>query len=202
MAKQNIANGKTGGNPFMKTAREKLLSTATRLFYKYGINNVGVDEIVRQSGVTKMTLYKHFHSKDALATAFLEQIFKEWSAWFTARVEKLSEKAKKPEDRVLAIFDALGEWFGSPHFRGCPFINTVAEISDRSHPVRCVAVEFKNQLLQMIRASLATLGRDKTDLAVPLLLLVDGAIVRATMTDSSQPAKVARKAAAALLAAN
>jgi AcrR family transcriptional regulator len=184
----------------MKTAREKLLATATRLFYKYGINSVGVDEIVRQSGVTKMTLYKHFRSKDALATAFLEQIFSDWSTWFMGRVEILSKKARTPEERVLAIFDALKEWFESPHFRGCPFINTVAEISDRNHPARKVAVEFKEKLLEIIRASLEPLGRGKKDLAVPLLLLVDGAVVRATMTDSSESARAARKAAASLLA--
>jgi len=184
----------------MKTAREKLLSTATRLFYKYGINSVGVDEIVRQSGVTKMTLYKHFRSKDALAAAFIEQIFKEWSTWFTGRVDELSKKARTPEERVLAIFDAEKEWFETPNFRGCPFINTVAELSDRNHPARKIAVEFKEKLLEIIRKSLEPLGRYKQELAVPLLLLVDGAIVRATMTDSSEPAKTARKAAAKLLA--
>ena len=184
----------------MKTAREKLLSTATKLFYKYGINKVGIDEIVKQSGVTKMTLYKHFGSKDALAAAFLEEIYREWSAWFTGRVNDLSQDAKRPEDAVLAIFDALAEWFETPHFRGCPFINTVAEIADRNHPARRVAVGFKEKLLEIIRASLQPLGRQKTDLAVPLLFLVDGAIVRATMTDSSEPARIARKAAAKLLA--
>jgi AcrR family transcriptional regulator len=200
MENESAAACETGGNYQMKTAREKLLATATRLFYKYGINSVGVDEIVRQSGVTKMTLYKHFRSKDALATAFLEQIFKEWSAWFICRVNELSQKkARTPEERVLVIFDALKEWFESPNFRGCPFINTVAELADRNHPARKVAVDFKEKLLEIIRNSLEPLGRDKKELAVPLLLLVDGAIVRATMTDSSEPAKAARKAAASLL---
>ena len=183
----------------MKTARERVLGAATSLFYKYGINSVGVDEIVRKSGVTKMTLYKHFGSKDALAAAFLEEIFTRWSAWFAGRVSRLSASAKKPEDRVLAIFDALEEWFETPDFRGCPFINTVAEIPDCKHPARKAAAAFKEKLLELIEQALEPLGRNRGVLGVQLLLLVDGAVVRATMTGSSEAAGIARKAAAQLL---
>jgi AcrR family transcriptional regulator len=144
-----------------------------------------------------MSLYRHFRSKDALAAAYLEEIYRQWNGWFSGRVSELSADAKKPEDRVLVIFDALEEWFGTPGFRGCPFINTVAELSDRSHPARKVAVSFKQKLLETIENALKPLGR--TDLSEPFLLLVDGAIVRATMTNSSEPAKIARKAAAQLL---
>ena len=135
-----------------------------------------------------------------LVSAFLEEIYRQWSAWFTDRVTTLSAKAKKPEDRVLTIFDALEEWFGTSGFRGCPFINTVAELSDRNHPARQVAVAFKQKLLESIETALRPLNRKRSDLSVQLLLLVDGAIVRATMTDSSRPAKIARKVAAQLLA--
>src|SRR3954466_5852337 len=123
-----IPHRKPGGSGrrTVKTAREKVLAAATQLFYKHGINSVGVDEIVRKSGVTKMTMYKHFGSKDALAAAFLEDIYRQWSAWFTQRVSVLSKAARRPEDRALTIFDALKEWFETPEFRGCPFINTVA----------------------------------------------------------------------------
>lgn len=184
----------------MKTARQKLLSTATKLFYKHGIHAVGVDEIVRQSGVTKMTLYKHFGSKERLAEAYLEEHFGNWSVWFSNRVSELSAKARKPEERVLVIFDALEEWFASPDFRGCPLINTIAEISDPTNPVRKTAVAFKNKLLETIRTAVKSLDRGSNELAEQLLMLIDGAIVRATMLDSNQPAKVARKAAAKLLA--
>jgi AcrR family transcriptional regulator len=184
----------------IKTARERVLETATRLFYQRGIGGVGIDEIVRESGVTKMTLYKHFGSKDSLAAAFLEKIHAEWSAWFTERVAALAAKAKTPEGKVLAIFDALGEWFETPTFRGCPFINTVSEVSDRNHPARRLAVRFKQQLLDVIAAALLSSGlKKKEDLAEQLLILVDGAVIRALMTDSSRPARVARKAAGRLL---
>ena len=184
----------------MKTAREKILSTASKLFYRHGINSVGVDEIVRRSGVNKMTLYKHFSSKDILATNCLGEIHQQWNSWFLERVQLKGTAAKNPNERVLVIFDVLEEWFQSPGFRGCPFINTVAEIGDRNHPARKAAVTFKQKLLKTIEEALASLGRSRTDeLGVQLLMLIDGAIVRAVMTDSSRPAKIARKAAAMLL---
>lgn len=184
----------------MKTAREKVLATATQLFYKHGINSVGVDEIVRRSGVTKMTLYKYFPSKNALASAFLEEIHRQWSAWFSERVQRGAAAAKTPSERVLVLFDALEEWFDSATFRGCPFINTVSEIADRKHPARKIAVSFKQMLLETIENTLRSAGYRDSELPVQLLILVDGAIVRATMTDTSAPARLARKAAAKLLA--
>jgi AcrR family transcriptional regulator len=184
----------------MKTAREKILSTASKLFYRHGINSVGVDEIVRRSGVTKMTLYKHFPSKDILATNCLEAIHQQWRSWFLDRVQVHGAPVKTSKERILVIFDVLEEWFQSPGFRGCPFINTVAEIGDRNHPTRKAAVAFKEKLLETIEGFLSSSGGKRAeDLGIQLLMLIDGAIVRAVMTDSSRPAKIARKAAAQLL---
>jgi AcrR family transcriptional regulator len=184
----------------MKTAREKILFTASKLFYRHGINSVGVEEIVRRSGVTKMTLYKHFPSKDILAANCLNAIHQQWSSWFLERAEIRGAAAKTSEERVLSIFDVLEEWFRTPGFRGCPFINTVAEIGDRNHPARKAAIGFKQKLLDTIEQALASLGGKRAEeLGTQLLMLVDGAIVRAVMTDSSRPASIARKAAAKLL---
>jgi AcrR family transcriptional regulator len=184
----------------MKTAREKILTTASKLFYRHGINSVGVDEIVRRSGVTKMTLYKHFASKDILATSCLNEIHQQWNSWFLERVKVRGASVKTPDKRVLAIFDVLEEWFQTSGFRGCPFINTVAEIGERNHPARKAAVAFKQKLLETIEEALGPLTVKRTkDLAVQLLMLVDGAIVRAVMTESSRSAKIARNAAAQLL---
>ena len=184
----------------MKTAREKILSTASELFYRRGINSVGVDEIVRRSGVNKMTLYKHFLSKDILATNCLEAIHQQWSTWFLDRLKTRGASVKNSKERVLVIFDVLEEWFQTPGFRGCPFINTVAEIGDENHSARKAAVAFKEKLLDTIEFALSSSGGKRAkDLGVQLLMLIDGAIVRAVMTGSSRPAKIARKAAAQLL---
>ena len=112
-------------------AREKILAAATRLFYAHGINNVGVDRVVVEAKVTKTSLYRHFPSKELLVLAFLERINAEWSEWMKVRVMGSSAD---PTARLLAVFDALGEWFKTPTFRGCPFINTSAETPIPSTP--------------------------------------------------------------------
>lgn len=178
-------------------ARERILKTAVRLFYAHGINNVGVDRVVAESRVTKTSLYRHFPSKEKLVAAFLERINAEWSAWLKGRVEQASDD---PRARLLAVFDALGEWFKTATFRGCPFINTAAELSDPASPAARAAWRFKKGLRDYLRGLAGEArARDADLLADQLLLLADGAIVRAAMTGESGSAAAARKAAAALL---
>jgi AcrR family transcriptional regulator len=178
-------------------ARERILKTATRLFYAQGINNVGVDLVVARSRVTKTSLYRHFPSKEILVAAFLERINDEWSSWLKARVAGASDD---PRERLLAVFDALGEWFRTPTFRGCPFINTAAEVSDRSSPTAKAAWRFKkgfrDYLLELAREARVD---DPDMLSEQLLLLADGAIVRAAMTGEPSSAAYAKKAARALI---
>ena len=83
------------------SVRDRILSTASELFYKEGVNNVGIDRIIAESGVAKMSLYNHFKSKDDLIAAWLQQRDERWRTWFKATVEGL---ATEPSDRVLAIF--------------------------------------------------------------------------------------------------
>ena len=95
------------------SARERILSTATRLFYEHGIHRVGIDLVIAESGVAKMSLYRQFGSKEELVLAFLDRINTEWFTWLSGRVAS----ARAPQ-RPLAVFDALGEWFKTPTFRG------------------------------------------------------------------------------------
>lgn len=177
--------------------REKILATAARLFYGRGIHGVGVDLVVARARVTKTTLYRHFPSKEALVGAFLERINDEWSAWLRTRVAGAS---KRPRERLLAVFDALGEWFRTPTFRGCPFINTAAEAADRSSPTAKAAWRFKRGFRDYLRELAREAGVEGPDrLADQLLLLADGAIVRAAMTGEAGSAAVAKRAARALL---
>lgn len=178
-------------------ARERILAVATRLFYAYGINSVGVDRVVAESKVTKTSLYRHFPSKEILVVAFLEKINAEWSAWLRERVEGVSAH---PRARLLAVFDALGEWFRTPTFRGCPFINTSAEIASRSRSSTKAAVAFKREFREYLRTLSAKAKVPDPDLlADQLLLLADGAIVRAAMTGDVRSAAVAKKAAGSLI---
>jgi len=176
-------------------ARDRILATSTSLFYRHGINNVGIDRVIDESGVAKATLYRHFASKDALVVAFLARINADWTAWLRSVVEKVD-----PPDRPLAVFDALESWFETPTFRGCPFIATAAEIRDPGHPIHQAAWSFKRELRDYLERLLVEAGSTRPrSLADQLLLLVDGAVVRAAMEGGVAPAHAAKAAARALL---
>lgn len=179
------------------SARDRILAAASELFYQKGTQNVGIDRIIAESGVAKMSLYNHFKSKDALIAAWLLQRDEDWRAWFQQRVEAL---AIEPGDRILAIFDVLAEWFGQPEFRGCAFINSTVELVDPEHPGYQVAIKHQRQITNYVLELVRAAERPSPDaLSQQLLILVEGAIVVAMMQGSTDAALHAKKVAAALL---
>jgi AcrR family transcriptional regulator len=170
------------------SGRERLLATAYELFSRHGTRAVGVDRIIEQSGVAKMTLYRNFASKDELILAFLERREEQWTrAWLQSEVEA---RASTPAGRLLAIFDTFGEWFARDGFEGCSFINVMLEVTDAEHPVRDAAVRH----LAAIRAFLAGLAED-AGIADPDAfarqwhILMKGSIVAAAEGDSQAAAR-------------
>ena len=179
------------------TPRDRILEVASKLFYQNGIRAVGVDTIIAQSDVAKMTFYKHFKSKELLVLEFLNRRDELWRAWFESTVDRL---APKIEDRPLAIFDALEERFSRKDFRGCAFINTMVEMADGSHIAHQAAAEHKMKVLKIIRSLLSEASVKKPEeLAKAFLLLMDGAIVTAVRERKPGSAKAAKKIAASLL---
>ena len=180
-------------------ARERILATATELFCQHGIHSVGVDLVIAKSGVAKMTLYRHFGSKDDLVLASLDRMSITWMSWLRSRV---SARRGRKDDRPLAVFDALGEWFDTPAFRGCPFASTAAEFRDPAHPAHKRAWRFKEELRDYLDELLRDVGYARSAaLADQLLLLADGAIVRAAMEGRGDSARAAKRAAAVVLGA-
>ena len=178
-------------------ARERILDAAAELFYARGVNCVGIDAVIEHAGVAKMSLYNHFASKDELVAATLERIDDEWFAWLEGAVDRL---ARKPEDRPLAFFDALSEWFASPGFRGCPFLNAQAEIADESHPARAPCRTHAARLREFIREQLKLAGVPmRGEIVEDLLMLAEGAVTLAVVESSSDPAKRARRLAQGIL---
>ena len=178
-------------------ARDRILEVASQLFYQHGIRAVGVDTLIAQSGVAKMTFYKHFKSKDLLVLEFLQRRDTNWRAWFESAVCRLAPNA---EDRPLAIFDALEERFSSKDFRGCAFINTMIEMADGDHMAHQAADEHKQNVQRMVRSFLSAAGIKKSaELAKVFSLLMDGAIVTAVRERKPDAAKAAKKIAATLL---
>ena len=139
------------------SGRERVLGTAYELFSRHGTRGVGVDRIIAESGVAKMTLYRNFASKDELILAFLERREERWTRdWLQAEVER---RATAPAERMLAIFDMFGEWFATDDFEGCSFINVMLELPVAGHPVREACVRH----LAEIRAFVAGLAEQAGD---------------------------------------
>jgi AcrR family transcriptional regulator len=169
--------------------KDRILETADRLFYLRGIRAIGVDTIAAEIGISKRTLYNHFPSKDALISAYLER-----------RFVQPRPSDKPPAEQILATFDSLERRFASKDFRGCPFVNAVAELGTEDQSVRKVAVAFKESRRLWFRDLLVQLGvADAEALATQLTLLVDGSIAQDLVRNDPAMARAAKEAARVLL---
>jgi len=178
-------------------ARERLLAAAGQLFYARGIHAVGMDDIREAAGLPLKRIYQFFPSKDQLAEAYLARRDENWLAALARRVDR----CRDPRQRVLAVFAFLGEWFATPDFRGCAFINAAGELGSVSAPVAEITRQHKRKLRRYLAVLAAAAGAaDPPALAAGLLLLMDGAIVAAATGAFPRPAAHARAAARRLLA--
>lgn len=169
--------------------KDRILETADRLFYLQGIRAIGVDTIAAEIGISKRTLYNHFPSKDALISAYLER-----------RFVRPRPSDKPPAEQILATFDSLERRFASKDFRGCPFVNAVAELGTEAQSVRKVAIAFKESRRLWFRDLLIQLGvTDAEALATQLALLVDGSIAQDLVRNDPAMARAAKDAARVLL---
>lgn len=177
-------------------ARARVLEAAGTLFYAYGIRAVGMDRIRDASGVPLKRLYRCFESKDVLVVAYLRgrdrtarQALMDYVTGYT-----------DPQDRVLAVFDWLYDWFGQAGFRGCAFTNAFSEVgADNQGAARAVRDHqkaFRAALLELVQALGVTEPDGLTD---QLLVLVAGAINTALIRGDPEPARHARTAAASLI---
>ena len=179
--------------------KDQLVETAIRLFCRHGYHATGIDTILAEAGIAKMTLYNNFGSKEALILAALEKRDEEHIAWLIAESDA---RAAAPEDRLLALFDALDAWFASDEFHGCPFLKASGEFEDHGDPIHRVALTHKGRLLALIREMAEAAGvAESAQLAGEIYMLVEGATVVAQLTGDRSTAVRARQAAETLLAA-
>jgi AcrR family transcriptional regulator len=172
------------------TMKERILETADKLFYSRGIRAVGVDTIAAEIGISKRTLYNHFPSKDELILAYL-----------AGRFVRSPPSDKPPIEQILGTFDRLERGFASKGFRGCPFVNAVAELGAEDQSVRRIAIAFKESRRLGFRDLLIQLGvADPEALATQLALLVDGSIAQNLVRNDPAMARAAKEAATVLLA--
>ncbi len=178
--------------------RERILETARALFYSRGVNNVGVDLIIAESGVAKATLYKHFKSKDELIMAYLREGDLRWLEWLEGTVVRL---APHPQDQLIAVWDALEEWFTLPLFRGCLLTNAVIELAQPEHPARAVLLEHKERVRIYFETLAVKAGVSEPRLTSELwIFLLEGATVTAARERTSSNAGIACKLARDFLA--
>jgi AcrR family transcriptional regulator len=168
-------------------ARERILLAAHDLFYRDGIRATGIDRVIAESGVAKLSFYRHYPSKNDLVLAFLDHRHARWMAWFE---DALARHGGTPQ----ALVPALREWFGSEGFRGCAFINSVGELGGAVPGVNEITRRHKADMAKAI-ARLLPAGsaspsayRQRRLLATDLATAVDGAIIRAQYDGETKPA--------------
>ncbi|MFL6054311.1 MAG: TetR/AcrR family transcriptional regulator [Actinoallomurus sp.] len=174
-------------------ARRRVLDTALALFYAEGIHAVGIDRIIAEAGVAKATFYHHFPSKDDLVCAYLrEQI--------GAVRRHAVPRGETPEEKIVAVFEAIGEITCRPGFRGCAFINAAAEYPDPDHPVRRVIAEFREWFRGLLEELLVAAGHPEPKrTAVMLLALRDGLTVAGELDDPAAARPAVRSAVTRLI---
>ena len=186
-----------GRNRETSAARQRVLETADRLFYRDGIRAVGIDRIIAEAGVAKMSLYKHFPSKDDLILAVLEHREEAVLEFFRSSMERHGKRSKTP---LRAFFAALKDFFESPGFRGCPFQNAAVELADPAHAgtefVRGHKQRFSEFLRGLVEQTVCTAA---AKVAPAVAILVEGAIVTAVIRGDPGAADVARDAALKLV---
>ena len=183
--------------PERRSARERLLAAAEELFYEEGVNTVGIERIIERAGVAKASLYSTFGSKDELIRAYLVKRH-------TARKTRIEERlalCASPRERLLAVFDVMGELIAEPNFRGCAFLRASAEARSNSS-VRGVCDDARKWLRTLLRDLAEESGAvDPEQLAQQLVLLYDGVSVSAQMDRNLSAAAAARAAAEKMMEA-
>lgn len=177
--------------------RDMLVQKALGVFYKNGFHATGMDKVAAETGVSKVSIYKHFRSKEELIQATLRLRDEQFRNWLIRRVDEL---ASTPRKRLLAMFDALGEWFEENDFQSCMFVKASSEYQDRDHPIHVISAEHKRRLLTYVIGLAEQAGASHPgDLARQLMFLKEGAIVTAHLQGAKGVAENAKNAASVLI---
>ena len=178
------------------TPKDKVFKTAARLFYQHGYRAIGVDTIAAESGIGKMTLYRHYPSKDDLIVAYL----RDSNELFWKNFEQITKDASTPREKLLAFFQSLQDYVKTPVCYGCPFLNVATEYPETDYPGHQVALEHKQSVRTRFRQLAKEAGAPKPEaLADQLFLLMDGAYMASRMFGAKNPAAQVAEAARILI---
>lgn len=175
----------------------RIVVTAYELFSHRGIRDVGVDELVRESGVAKATFYRHFPSKNDVVLAFLRRRDELWM--MGSVVPEARSRAENPEDQLLAIFDVYDQWFHEDDFEACSFVKVLLEMG-ADHPLGRASIEYLGRIRQQVQILANEAGlEDSGEFALSWHILMKGSIIAAAEGDKLA-ARRARRMASGLIA--
>jgi AcrR family transcriptional regulator len=188
----------------MSTKAQQLIDAAVELFDERGYRATGIDAILERAGVAKMTLYKHFGTKDELIVAALRAADERSRAWMIAEIER---RAADPRDRMLALFDFARDWVTGESFRGCMFIRAAGEFAgepgEGGDPVHAACAEHLRLITRFIEGLAVQAGaRDPGGLSLQLILLFQGVLAAGQSGGGGAMIDSARAAAGTLLDAH
>jgi len=177
--------------------KERIIETASKLFYFQGYNQTGINQIIEEAGVAKASMYQHFRSKEDIAVAYLIARHKMWMDKLEACV------SKNNEGKIIGCFDYLIEWLREVNFRGCGWQNIITDIPSGHDKIKDQAIYHKNELRQWIQKELSKEDNISTDEANEIgdqvLILIEGAIILSQIQKNEWPIIAAKKACKKLL---
>lgn len=181
-----------------RCVRDRIFDTARELFYRQGIHQVGVEAIASEANTTKMSLYRHFASKDELVAACLIADVREfWAFWD----EAIAPYEGQPRQQIEALFEAFGSaTCEDENSRGCPLANAAVELPDPAHPGRQIVIEYKSEQRRRLRELARAAGARKPDqLGDALMLLLEGSYVSGLVFESDGPNNSVAEAARTMM---
>jgi AcrR family transcriptional regulator len=179
------------------SARERLLAASDELFYRNGVHSTGIDAVIEKAGVAKGSLYYIFGGKDELVAAYLRGRLDAWRGRVTAAQAGVDD----PEEKILAVFDAIADYVSLPEFRGCPFVNAAAE-APAGEAQEMVIKEYRRWVRESFVALAAETGvTNPAALADALIVLYDGALATAEVDNTARAAAMTAKRVARLTVA-
>ena len=195
-----VAGGlRTNRVPSTAPARERILDAGSQLFHRRGIQATGIDAIIRAADVAKATFYRQYPSKNDLVVAWLRDPGTRWLDRIRGQVDL---PGVEPGARIARFFDAVAEWLEGEGFRGCPYLNTGAEITEPDHPARPIVQAYLQEIEDYLAGLIAAAGHaDARRLAAEIQTLTAGAIALVVAHRTIAPVVTARDAALRLIAA-
>lgn len=174
-------------------ARERIVGSAYELFARRGVRDVGVDELIRHSGVAISTFYRHFRSKDDLVIAFLEHREQVWTLGVLE--SETRRRGRTPAERLLAMFDVFDEWFQREDYEACSFVNVLLEMGPE-HPIGRASITHLDHIRDIIRHLAEEAGLcDLDDFAWSWHILMRGSIISAAEGDRAAARRAKRMGA-------